>query len=326
MGKFNLSKPSILILFVVLISVGVGTASALATITLAGNTIVQGTLTADEYFDNGNTQTGTDAIALGGSSNIANGFRSTVGGGDSNMASGDWSSVAGGRSNLASGDHSSVSGGDNNEAAGDWSLAAGRNARALHDGAVVFADHTGGSFVSTAPDQFSIKAAGGVRIVGDVSAHNFEYSFPQTRSVVIFPVEFASTFDVDWLTPLAGAAGTIKSTSTKTFLFASIPQLPDGATLTGLDCRVFDNSAAQDLECGIVRKSFLGDTGQFLATVSTSGSDPSNQSISTTTISDPLVDRDGFGYAIRYKVTDESCDDLCKLFSAKVTYMIDKVE
>jgi len=150
---------------------------------------------------------------------------------------------------------------------------------------------------------------------------------PQTRSVVIFPVEFASTFDVDWLVPLKGAAGVIKSTSTKSFLFASIPQLPDGATITRLDCRVFDNDGVEDLECAIVRKSFESDVGVVIADVGTSGASASNQDISDTSIKPgtEVVDRDTFGYVVRYDAPP-ACDESCKLFSAKVTYTIDKVE
>jgi len=179
----NLTKAPYLLLFVLLISVGVGTASALVTITLAGNTIVQGTLTADEYFDNGNTQTGTDATAIGGISNTASGPHSTVGGGDTNTASGDKSTVGGGQRNIASGDWSvigggfrntagffgTVPGGSDNEASGLLSFAAGNNARAQHQGSIVFADSSIPPFFSTAADQFSIKAAGGIRMVGDLT-------------------------------------------------------------------------------------------------------------------------------------------------------------
>ncbi len=221
----NFSKPSILILFVVLISVGVGTASALVTITLAGNTIVQGTLTADNYFDNGNTQTGVDASALGGigntasgedstvgggtdntaggdestiggggdnianafsstvgggAANQASGIESTVGGGEANTASGPQSTIGGGLSNTASGQGSTIGGGDfnrasgfestipggrSNEASGDHSFATGSNAKAIHDGAFVWADDSiNAVFSSTADNQFSVRAAGGTRI------------------------------------------------------------------------------------------------------------------------------------------------------------------
>ncbi len=273
MGRWanNLTKGPYLVLFVLLISVGVGTASALVTITLAGNTIVQGTLTADNYFDAGNTQTGTDATAIGGVSNTASGDQSsisggqfnlasdnsatvggggfntasglvstigggksnvanaedstigggsfntasgidstvaggdgnlagglgstvgggfdntasvadtTVGGGKSNTAGGAASTVGGGFTNTASGSRSTIGGGEsntaigfvstvpgglNNEASGDYSFAAGRQAKAKHHGAFVFADSTPADFPSTAQDQFLVRANGGVILEG----------------------------------------------------------------------------------------------------------------------------------------------------------------
>ena len=88
-----------------------------------------------------------------------------------NTASGDNSTVAGGGGfagvslgNTASGNSSTVPGGQLNTAAGDYSFAAGRRAKANHDGAFVWADSTNADFASTAADQFLIRAAGGVGI------------------------------------------------------------------------------------------------------------------------------------------------------------------
>jgi hypothetical protein len=56
-----------------------------------------------------------------------------------------------------------VPGGDQN-VAGTYSFAAGQRAKANHTGAFVWADSTFGDFASTADNQFSIRAAGGVRL------------------------------------------------------------------------------------------------------------------------------------------------------------------
>ena len=120
MGEWRktLTSTPYLILFIILISISVGTASALITITLGGNVVVTGTLIAEEYFDNGNIQTGTDATALGGVTNTASGDWSTVGGGKSNTASGVDSTVPGGDNNSAIGSGSTVGGGGDNTASG----------------------------------------------------------------------------------------------------------------------------------------------------------------------------------------------------------------
>jgi trimeric autotransporter adhesin len=88
----------------------------------------------------------------------------TVAGGASNAASGSGAAVAGGESNTASGVKATVPGGDLNVAAGDFSLAAGRQAKANHQGAFVWADSGGGPVTSSAADQFTARAAGGVRL------------------------------------------------------------------------------------------------------------------------------------------------------------------
>ena len=58
-----------------------------------------------------------------------------------------------------------IPGGQQNMAAGSFSFAAGQQAQALHQGAFVWADSQSGPFASTAVDQFSVRAEGGVRFV-----------------------------------------------------------------------------------------------------------------------------------------------------------------
>ncbi len=102
----------------------------------------------------------------GGGGNTAGGDSSTVAGGQRNTASAVNSTVAGGRQNTASGSASMVPGGYQNTAAGSTSFAAGNQAKANHDGTFVWADRSNPftDFASTAPNQFLIRAAGGVGI------------------------------------------------------------------------------------------------------------------------------------------------------------------
>ncbi|HEX4263594.1 MAG TPA: tail fiber domain-containing protein [Verrucomicrobiae bacterium] len=105
----------------------------------------------------------------GGIENRATGNYATVGGGDGNIASNEDSTVSGGFQNVASGGLSTVPGGGFNVASGDYSLAAGYDAQAVHSGSFVWNDGSGGSFSSTAPNQFSVRAAGGIELAGDVA-------------------------------------------------------------------------------------------------------------------------------------------------------------
>jgi hypothetical protein len=58
-------------------------------------------------------------------------------------------------------------------AAGDYSFAAGRRAQASHQCAFVWGDSQNVSFASTAENQFSIRASGGVRFSDDTPALSF---------------------------------------------------------------------------------------------------------------------------------------------------------
>jgi hypothetical protein len=112
----------------------------------------------------GNTVSGARACVGGGTGNRADGPGATVGGGSNNEATQSHATVGGGLENGASGLAASVVGGEKNTAEGDFALAAGRRAKAVHTGAFVWADATDDDFISTANNQFLIRAAGGVGI------------------------------------------------------------------------------------------------------------------------------------------------------------------
>lgn len=103
----------------------------------------------DREYENTITAGGSFAFIGGGAGNTASGVSAFLGGGDVNVASGDASMVPGGTDNTAS---------------GYASFAAGRRAKANHDGAFVWADSQNADFTSTANNQFLIRAAGGVGI------------------------------------------------------------------------------------------------------------------------------------------------------------------
>lgn len=122
-----------------------------------------------------NEATGSAAAIGGGRQNVASGSRATVSGGFANTASGIDSAIAGGTGNVANGDYSFVAGGSNNKSGGANSFAGGFGAVVRDDAATGDFDGDEGTFVwggadflsfftSTGPDQFLIRAAGGVGI------------------------------------------------------------------------------------------------------------------------------------------------------------------
>lgn len=148
--------------------------------------------------DNASSTDGYYATVGGGQFNRAEGVASTIGGGSENRTSnndaaigGGWlnsasgmrSSIAGGYYNIASGDYSAIPGGYANTAAGLFSFAGGKWAGALDAGCFVWNDSTafephpvilpdfGFDWVydneTTGPNQFRVKAGGGVFINSD---------------------------------------------------------------------------------------------------------------------------------------------------------------
>jgi hypothetical protein len=113
---------------------------------------------------------GSGATVCGGSQNKANASYSIVGGGYSNTAYGRYSSVGGGSGNQInvttisdSAWYATIPGGFNNTANGKCSFAAGKRAKSVHDGAFVWGDTTESDVASSAVNEFTARASGGVR-------------------------------------------------------------------------------------------------------------------------------------------------------------------
>ena len=124
------------------------------------------------------------AIAGGGDVGVANQIQGNygfIGAGTANRA-GTMAAVPGGQGNVASG-ATSLAAGYYSTASGDaavalgfstsatslYSMAVGHRAKANHTGSFVWADSADLDFVSTASDQFNIRAAGGLRLNTDTS-------------------------------------------------------------------------------------------------------------------------------------------------------------
>ncbi len=171
----------------------------------------------------GSTASGEFATVSGGDQNTASGYRTTIGGGGlhtasgsagtvgggvANTASGIAGTASGGLDNVASGSRATVPGGEENTASGDYSFAAGHQAKAQHAGAFVWADSTAADFPSVANDEFAIRAANGVRVVGGgVTASSFsgpvtfpdgstQYRATDSRPLVTSGLPAGSTFTV----------------------------------------------------------------------------------------------------------------------------------
>ncbi|MBI5877506.1 MAG: hypothetical protein HZB53_07645 [Chloroflexi bacterium] len=124
-----------------------------------------------------NISAGNNSVVAGGNRNEAMAGGATIGGGDHNKALANDATVAGGYTNIVSATYGTIGGGNTNTvtayaatipggerniASGQYSFAAGSQARALHDGAFVWADNTVPPFASTVGQSFIVRAANGV--------------------------------------------------------------------------------------------------------------------------------------------------------------------
>ncbi|NCA82257.1 MAG: hypothetical protein EOM72_05875 [Opitutae bacterium] len=117
----------------------------------------------------GNTASGWTSTVGGGDKNTASGTDSTIGGGIRNAANSTGATVGGGFTNTASGTYATIPGGRNNFAT-NFAFAAGRRAKANHEGALVWGDSTDADIVSTNNNSVTFRAAGGYRLFSDSGA------------------------------------------------------------------------------------------------------------------------------------------------------------
>jgi hypothetical protein len=102
----------------------------------------------------------------GGAENQAQGMVATVGGGQANIAGGDGATVGGGAGNTTAtaAQFATIPGGALNSVTASYGFAAGRRAKANHQGSFVWGDSTDADFASGGNNQFLIRATGGVGI------------------------------------------------------------------------------------------------------------------------------------------------------------------
>jgi hypothetical protein len=154
----------------------------------------------------------------GGSSNEASASSSTVSGGSSNFASGFRSTVAGGILNTASGQESMVAAGFDNCAGGAGSWAGGRRAKVRpgtdsgaagfgcdgvsasgdangHEGTFAWADSADADFVSNGPNQFLVRASGGIGFNTNDPGTNFDVIGNRTGHAMLVQNDDSTTAD-----------------------------------------------------------------------------------------------------------------------------------
>jgi hypothetical protein len=95
-----------------------------------------------------------------------NAFYATIGGGFWNtiQTNASYATIGGGYGNSATNTHATVAGGAGNLAGGVGSFPAGQNAKAIHDGALVWCDNSFLALYSTNANSVTMRGAGGYRL------------------------------------------------------------------------------------------------------------------------------------------------------------------
>jgi len=160
----------------------------------------------------GSTLDAAFATVGGGFSNAAAATYATVAGGKENRAGEPASTVGGGEHCIATGSWSAVPGGYANQAGASYSFAAGKEAvvREVDTGTFVWADASETQYTSTGPNQFLIRAAGGVGIGTNA---------PTTALSVIGKANFSTSVGIGTDTPTANLDLVSDSTLSTTMNF-----------------------------------------------------------------------------------------------------------
>jgi hypothetical protein len=88
-----------------------------------------------------------------------------------NSGGGSFCSISGGTGNTNSGSYTTIPGGRDNLAQSDYTFAAGRRAKARHQGAFVWADSSNFDFGSASQNEWAVRAIGGARFVSGIDAN-----------------------------------------------------------------------------------------------------------------------------------------------------------
>jgi len=103
---------------------------------------------------------------------------------------------------------------------------------------------------------------------------------------------------------------------------APLHMIPDGATITGLECMLLDNSASYFTRCQLIQNSGFGATFGEGTAETTIAEASSTATYVTSTMSPLTLDKRENIYSLLYVVDDAACGNDCKFQYAIITYEI----
>ncbi len=168
-------------------------------------------------------------------------------------------------------------------------------------------------------------------VVGDVqipAINDYTYASPKTQYQTVSHAAFvlaATNTSVHahraFFTNSPYMIRTQGGTAGATAYFIAPVELPDGATVTNLDVRLYDIDNTYDCKADLVRQPWDSAANDLMASVATTGF-PGQVSLSTSTITFPIIDKSTYSYAIVFTTTE--ANTYLGLYNARITYTVDK--
>ncbi|MCA9304825.1 MAG: hypothetical protein KC996_11945 [Phycisphaerales bacterium] len=168
----------------------------------------------------------------------------------------------------------------------------------------------------------NMSIVGGLEAGGPVNADAFVLNAPRTLTYSIS----GDTFRSGTSTPSIGgdaSGGAYIAAPGNAWMLAPV-HLPQGATITALHATYLDN-ATGNMVVTLESRQITG-TLVVHGTVSSSGTSVSVLTMSTTTISDPIVDNTSRGYHIRVSSTSWPGNLLLRVFGVRVEYTVNEAQ
>jgi hypothetical protein len=173
---------------------------------------------------------------------------------------------------------------------------------------------------ASATDRLTV--AGTVRATGAITAPNFSYDTPETRTLNIPCTAFQST-DTANDGNMGGLSVAYLNASVGTGNLNAAVQLPQGATVT--DFRVFflDNSSTGGLTLTLTRRQIGVLSGTTMALVSSAAAfiNPAVQTLNDASVANAVIDNTNFSYSVNVNSTDWQ-GNVMGIVDAQITYTV----
>jgi hypothetical protein len=196
-------------------------------------------------------------------------------------------------------------------------------------GVMGFASNPGGTTYgvygrANSPDGWGLYTPNSAKVEGAMVAGDYNYSSVKTEYVTIpaasfFPYDSSNSY-------VGGTEGGFRySTATAQGMTAPLTEIPTGATVTELNCSLYDTSASFSVDVKIVAHTHDDSSkiNMAIATTSPLSNAAGDYQVSDTTITNPVIDYKNYMYTLVYGA-GLNCGSSCRIKSCRIEYTVAK--